>query len=86
MLSRGDAESAKRTEFYDEPRKRMDEWMVGRRHVALAGGRRAGGGPAGRRDWQAIQEIIHYPPNSLNLERLKRHYALISNLVEVAKD
>jgi hypothetical protein len=42
----------------DEPYKRMDGWMDGRRDVDLDGDRRSGGGPAGRRDWQAVQEII----------------------------
>ena len=32
--------------------------MDGRRNVALGGGRRCGSGPAGRRDWQAVQKII----------------------------
>ena len=32
--------------------------MVGRRNVALAGDRLGGGGSAGRRDYQAVQEVI----------------------------
>ena len=32
--------------------------MVGRWDVDLGGDRRSGSGPAGRRDWQAVQEII----------------------------
>ena len=42
---------------HDEPYKRMDEWMGGRRDVDLDGDRRPGGGPAGRRDCEAVQEI-----------------------------
>jgi hypothetical protein len=36
----------------------MDGWMNRRRNVGLDGDRRAGGGPAGRRDYEAVQEII----------------------------
>jgi uncharacterized protein (DUF302 family) len=36
----------------------MDGGMGWRRNVALGGDRRSGGSPAGRRDWQAVQEII----------------------------
>ena len=32
--------------------------MGGRTDVALDGDRRSGGGPAGRRDYQVVQEII----------------------------
>jgi len=44
--------------LYDEQYKRMDGRMVGRWNVALDDNRRGGRGPAGRRDWQAVQEII----------------------------
>jgi len=47
-----------RKELYDESYRRMDGWMGGRTDVALDGDRRSGGGPAGRRDYQAVQEII----------------------------
>ena len=36
----------------------MDKWLDGRRDVGLDGDRHPGGGPAGRRDQQAVQEII----------------------------
>ena len=32
--------------------------MDGRRNVDLDGDRRSGGGPAGRRGYQAVQEIV----------------------------
>jgi len=36
----------------------MDEWMNGRRNVDLDGDRRTVSGPADRRDYQVVQEII----------------------------
>ena len=47
--------------LYDESYRRMDGWMGGRRHVDLGGGRPSRGGPAGRRDYQAVQEITMRP-------------------------
>jgi hypothetical protein len=49
--------AAQRKGLYDEPYKRMDEWLDGRRDVDLDGARRGGGGPAGRRNWQAVQKM-----------------------------
>ena len=41
----------------------MDGWMGRRRDVDLGGDRRSGGGPAGRRAWQAVQEMkVHSRP------------------------
>jgi hypothetical protein len=48
----------KGTTEHDELYKWMDGWMDGRRNVDLGGDRRSGGGPAGRRDRQVVQEII----------------------------
>ena len=36
----------------------MDEWLDGRRNVDLDRDRLSDRGPAGRRDWQDVQEII----------------------------
>ena len=36
----------------------MDEWLDGRRNVDLDGDRRIGGGSAGHRDYQIVQEIV----------------------------
>ena len=41
--------------LYDEWYRRMDEWLDGRRDVALDGDRRTGGGLAGCRDCQDVQ-------------------------------
>ena len=49
---------ARRNQFYDESNERMDEWMGGRRDVALGSDRRSSGGSAGRCDWQAVKEMI----------------------------
>jgi hypothetical protein len=57
-LPSGGLVAAQRKELYDESYRRMDEWLDGRRDVGLDGDRRAGGGPAGRPDYQAVQEII----------------------------
>ena len=57
-LPRGGLIAARRKELHDEPYRRMDEWLDGRGDVDLDGDRRTGGGPAGRRDYQADQEII----------------------------
>src|ERR1017187_1268580 len=57
-LANGGLFAARRKEFYDESFGRLDGRMGGWRDVALDGDRRGGGGPAGCRDWQAVQEII----------------------------
>ena len=49
---------AQRKGLYNESYRRMDERLDGRWDVDLGGNRRTGGGPAGRRYHQAIQEII----------------------------
>ena len=49
-IARGRLAEAQRKELYDEPYRRMDEWLDGRRDVDLGGDRRTGGGPAGRSD------------------------------------
>lgn len=41
--------------FYDESCRRMDGWLDGRRDVDLDADRSIGCGPAGRRDYQAVQ-------------------------------
>jgi hypothetical protein len=51
-------DTAQRKDLYDESYRWMDEWLVGRRDVDLAGNRRTGGGPAGHRDYQVVKEII----------------------------
>src|ERR1035437_6283805 len=56
-LANGGLFAAQRKEFYDESFGRLDGRMGGWRDVALDGDRRGGGGPAGRRDWQAVQEV-----------------------------
>src|ERR1039458_9970519 len=56
-LANGGLFAARRKEFYDESFGRLDGRMGGWRDVALDGDRRGGGGPAGRRDWQAVQEV-----------------------------
>ena len=53
-LTTGGLVAAQRKELYDEPRLRMD----GRGDVALDGDRRTGGGPAGRFDYEGVQEIV----------------------------
>ena len=50
--------AAQPKDFYDEPNWRMDGGRDGRRNVALDGNRHTGGGPAGRRHFQAVQQII----------------------------
>jgi len=57
LIGRGGHGLAKRKRCYDESNKRMDGWMVGRRDVDLGSNRRGGGGPAGSRDRQDVQEI-----------------------------
>ncbi|MEO5798076.1 MAG: DUF302 domain-containing protein [Gemmatimonadales bacterium] len=42
----------------DEPWRRMDGWMDGRRNVDVDGDRRTGGGCAGCRDNQSVHEIV----------------------------
>ena len=56
-MTRGRLIAAQRKERY-ESRRRMDEWLDGRRGMDLGPDRRPGGGPAGRRDCKADQEII----------------------------
>jgi hypothetical protein len=55
----------KREQLYDEPYRRMDGRMDGRRDVDLGRDWRIGGDPAGRGDYQAIQEIIVRSQNPL---------------------
>ena len=50
--------AAQRKRSYDEPHKRMEGWMAGRGDVGLDGDRCTGSSLAGRRDFQAVQEII----------------------------
>lgn len=53
-LSSAELVSAQRRRLYDELCRRVD----GRRDVDSDGDRRAGGGPAGRGDYQAVQKQI----------------------------
>ena len=56
---------------YDEQYQRMDEWMVGRRDVALDGNRSGRRRPAGGRDPQAVQEIIQSRGCEVNLYQMR---------------
>ena len=49
--------AAQRTERYDERYTWLDERMVRRRDVGLDGDRHSAGGPAGRRNQQAVEEV-----------------------------
>ena len=58
-FSNGGLVTAQQKVFYDEPNKRMDEWMVRRWDVDLGGDWRGGGGSTGGRcDCKAVQEIV----------------------------
>jgi hypothetical protein len=50
--------ATQRKRFRDEPNEQMDEWLDGRRNVVVDSNRRPGNSPAGRRDQQAVQEIV----------------------------
>lgn len=59
--------AAQPKEFYDDANKRMDEWRDGWRDVDLDGDRGSGSGPAGRGDYQNVQEIIDRPQPACKL-------------------
>lgn len=43
----------------------MDAWLDGRRNVDLDSDRRAGGSPAGGRDYQPVKKMIVHSPSRL---------------------